>query len=66
MTRTYALHRLLALGGLTHREIAEITGWPRRAVDSAIQRLTNMDVLERKGNPRHYVYALSGDLEGLT
>ena len=66
MTRTYALHRLLALGGLTRREIAEITGWPRRAVDSAIQRLTDAGVLERKGNPRRYVYRLTGDLEWLT
>lgn len=66
MTRTYALHRLLSLGGLTHSEIATITGWPRRAVDSAIQRLTNEGILDRRGTPRRYVYVLTGDLEGLT
>ena len=58
MTRTYALHRLLSLGGLTHREIAEITRWPRRSIDTALRRLTEAEELERKGKPRNYVYEL--------
>jgi len=58
MTRTYALHRLLALGGLTHREIAEITRWPRRSIDTALRRLAEAEQLERKGKPRNYVYEL--------
>jgi predicted transcriptional regulator len=39
MTRTYALHQLLKLGAMTHREIKECTRWTDFQVGHAIERL---------------------------
>lgn len=60
MSRRYALRRLLEHGGLTYREIVEITGWPRRSVDSALRKLLDGGVLRASGRRMKYVYALAG------
>lgn len=44
MTRTYAAKRLLEHGPLTHAEFLEITGWPLRAVESALKSLVETGV----------------------
>lgn len=39
MTRVHAAKQLLALGPLTFREFAEITGWPRRTCSATLAYL---------------------------
>ena len=39
MSRTYALQMLLEHGPLTKKEIVEITGWKRKAVERTIEQL---------------------------
>lgn len=60
MSRRYALRRLLEHGGLTYREIVEITGWPQRSLDSALRKLLDNGVLQASGRRMKYVYALAG------
>jgi hypothetical protein len=39
MTKPEALHKLLALGGLTEPEAVAICGWPRAEFDAALDYL---------------------------
>ena len=52
MTRTYAARKLLALGPLTLREFADITGWPYRVVRGTISHLQQAGVIEWDGKWR--------------
>lgn len=41
MTKTEALCKLLALGGLTEPEAADICGWPRAELQATLSYLLN-------------------------
>lgn len=43
MKRSAVLMKLLALGGLTLREIDAITGWPKKQVRRTIKNLMNQE-----------------------
>jgi predicted transcriptional regulator len=45
MTRTHALKRLLEHGGLTRKEIVEITGWTAKQVHYSLAYLADLQVI---------------------
>lgn len=49
MTRTHALKRLLEHGGLTRREIAEITGWQEKQVHYTLAYLAEIEAIKKDG-----------------
>ena len=49
MTRTYAMLKLLEHGGLTRKELIDITGWTWRQVHSVLAHLsTNEKIVKDK------------------
>jgi len=53
MTRTHALKRLLEHGGLTRKEIVEITGWTADKVRYTLSHLAETDQIQKKGRQWH-------------
>jgi predicted transcriptional regulator len=49
MSRTYALKKLLEHGGLTRREIIEITGWKVKQVHYTLAYLAEIAVIKKDG-----------------
>lgn len=58
MTCNYCMLQLLALGGLTLRELYEITGWPRQLVRRVIGHLVAFGEIIRIGSRGKGVYCL--------
>ena len=58
MTRNYCMLMLLSLGGLTLRELYEITGWPRQLVRRVIDHLVAFGKIIRIGLRGKGVYCL--------
>lgn len=55
MTRTETIQKLLALGGLTHLEMRDITGWPEDEVKRVVGDLVDRRVVTyRNGNGGGY------------
>jgi hypothetical protein len=48
MTRTYALKQLLKHGGLTRREIVEITGWTEKQVHFTLAYLAQINSIKKQ------------------
>lgn len=48
MTRTYALKQLLKHGGLTRREIVEITGWKEKQVHFTLAYLAQINSIKKQ------------------
>lgn len=48
MTRRYAIQKLLEHGGLTRKEIIEITGWTTKQVHSALSYLSAVGLIEKQ------------------
>jgi hypothetical protein len=48
MTRTYALKQLLEHGGLTRREIVEITGWKEKQVHFTLAYLAQINAIKKQ------------------
>jgi predicted transcriptional regulator len=49
MSRSYALRKLLEHGGLTRREIIEITGWKVKQVHYTLAYLAEIAVIKKDG-----------------
>jgi hypothetical protein len=49
MSRTYALRKLLEHGGLTRREIVEITGWKAKQVHYTLAYLAEIEAIRKDG-----------------
>jgi len=47
MTRTHALKKLLEHGGLTRREIVEITGWNEKQVHFTLAYLAQNEIIKK-------------------
>ena len=58
MTRNHCMLMLLSLGGLTLRELYEITGWPRQLVRRVIGQLVEVGKVMRIGSRGKGVYCL--------
>ena len=58
MTHNHCMLMLLSLGGLTLRELYEITGWPRQLVRRVIGQLVEVGKVMRIGSRGKGVYCL--------
>jgi len=48
MTRRYIIQKLLEHGGLTRKEIIEITGWKKKQVHSVLSYLSSIGIISKE------------------
>jgi len=59
MTRSEALHKLLALGPVNKSELVEICGWPLQTLDKLLSQMWERNQIIRYGPRRNRTFELT-------